>query len=64
VEKVAQKICATSLILKKLPKANNRLKGAKSPNLVTLQFVQRLPKSTWLDNSSVNGNWLPSDGHV
>jgi hypothetical protein len=36
VEKIAQKLWATSVILKILPKVNNRPLGETSPHLVTL----------------------------
>jgi hypothetical protein len=37
---VAQKICSTSVIFKKLPKVNDRPIGENSPNLVTLFLGQ------------------------
>jgi hypothetical protein len=45
VEKSSQKLCATSVIFKALPKVNNRPNGEISPNLVTLvaRHAKNLP---------------------
>jgi hypothetical protein len=48
LKKVAQKMRATSVIIKELPKINNHRVGENSPNLVTLPgAIQRSLKVTW-----------------
>jgi hypothetical protein len=45
LEKSRQKFCATSVILKTLPKVEIRPKSKNSPNLVTLLFGAQVAKN-------------------